>query len=114
MSKDVELTDKERRVISEIERYEGELRSEWPATRGEAGVAADRRDPWAWAALVVGTSVLIAGLPAYIGLIPFAGFVILLAGATRLSLRLSATRWLSRRRNVRRSLSGAGSPGDAA
>jgi len=104
VSKDVELTDQEKQVLAEIERHEDELRTEVPWTRLQRRDGA-RRDLWAWAAVVIGTAVLATGLAANVALVPFVGFVILLAGATPLSARFSPAGWRIRLHTIRRNLS---------
>ena len=104
VSKDVKLTDEEMRILAEIERYEDELRAQVPRSRLRAreGVGRDLLD---WSAVVVGVAVLTVGLVANLGPIPFVGFVILLAGVTRVSARLSFAGWRGRMRDIRRNLS---------
>jgi hypothetical protein len=92
MPKDVELSDRERQIIAEIERHEdrGRSRRRWRRrmARGNLVGAA-----WAWVAIAIGITIMVVGLTANLGLIPFLGFVILLAGATRASDRF----WTGRR-----------------
>jgi len=104
VSKDVKLTDEERRILADIERYEVELRAgvPWQRLQARQGVRGQVR---AWSAVGIGTAVLATGLVANVGLVPFAGFVILLAGATRVSAGLSLAGWRARLRDVRRNLS---------
>jgi len=104
VSKDVKLTDEEMRILAEIERYEDELRAHvpWSRLRAREGVGRDLLD---WSAVVIGVAVLTVGLVANLGLIPFVGFVILLAGVTRVSARLSFAGWRGRMRDIRRNLS---------
>ena len=103
VSKDVKLTDQERRILADIERYESELRERVPWNRLQVPESA-RRDVWAWTAVAVGTALLAGGLVANLGLIPFVGFVMLLAGLTRVSARISFASWRPRLREVRRNL----------
>jgi hypothetical protein len=93
VSKDGELTEEERRIIADIERHEFERRLRWPWPHLRARQA--QLDVGAWAAVAVGAAVLAVGLLANLPVVPFAGFVILLAGTVRLSRRISASRLLS-------------------
>jgi hypothetical protein len=93
VSKDVELTEEERRIIAEMERFERDLRP-----RSRWGHRVLGRDRWAWTALALGTAVVVAGLVATLPFVPFVGFVIALAGATRLSTRIAWSGWLPRLR----------------
>jgi hypothetical protein len=104
VSKDVRLTDEEKRILADIERYEEELRTRLPWKRLRAPER-PRRDLRGWGAIVLGTAVLVAALVANVGLLPFAGFVILLAGVTRVSSRISFAGWRRWLRDVRTNLS---------
>lgn len=104
MSKDEELTDEEKRILADIERYEDELRTRLPWKRLRTPER-PWRDVRGWGAVVIGTAVLVTALVANVGLVPFAGFVILLAGVTRITDRISYAGWRSWLRDVRRNLS---------
>ena len=95
MSKDVKLTEEERRIIAEIERFERDLQP-----RSRRGGQVLRHDEWAWTALVLGTAILLAGLAAKLPFVPFIGFVIVLTGATRLSTRIAWRSWLPQHRDL--------------
>jgi hypothetical protein len=114
MPKDVELSDRERQIIADIERHEDGNGSRRPWTRRLArgnlvGAA------WAWVAIVAGTAVMVVGLAANLGLMPFLGFVVLLAGVTRVSERFSTAGGVRRRSAERRpTRSRPAKPGGAA
>lgn len=104
MSKDVQLTDEERRILADIERYEHELRPTvaWRRLSSREGLWGK---VWPWVTVAIGTAVLTTGLLANLGLVPFAGFVILLMGVTRATARMSLVGWRARLQAARRNLS---------
>ena len=89
MQSDVKLTDEERRVIAEIERYERSRRSRLRAA--SIACVTRRTSVLAWSALAAGVLVLAGGLVAGRPPVAFAGFVGLLVGAALLSVRCSLT-----------------------
>jgi hypothetical protein len=95
VSEDVQLTEEERRIFAEIERFERDHRS---SSRRDGWVL--RNDRWAWAAVVLGTTIFFVGLAARLPFVPFMGFVIVLTGATRLSTRIPWRGWLPRLRDL--------------
>jgi len=103
VSKDVKLTEEEKRILADIEQYEDELRTHVLLT--ELRAPRGRRDRWAWGAVIAGVAVLVTGFVGNLGLMPFAGFVVLLLGVTRLSERVSFGRWRSWLHEARRNLS---------
>jgi hypothetical protein len=58
-----------------------------------------------WGAIVFGTAVLVTALVANVDWVPFGGFVMLLAGVTRVSGRISFAGWRVWLRDVRNNLS---------